>query len=117
MVTPYLIAHTGTSNLSWSIAGTSNTLTLDTSALSGSWTFKFPATAGSNGQVLSTDGSGNLNWVTNTATNVSTMFVGSMNCGLVTDTSNVCALNMGSVAVQANAWINMESIVQNFGVL
>jgi len=37
-------------------------VTLDTSAVSLPWNFKFPATAGTAGFTLATDGAGNLYW-------------------------------------------------------
>lgn len=40
---------------------------LDTTAVSTPYTFKFPATAGANNEVLTTDGSGNLTWEAVTA--------------------------------------------------
>jgi hypothetical protein len=49
------------------IAGsTSGTLTVKAAANAGGWTFAFPANAGTNGYILSTDGAGNTSWITNT---------------------------------------------------
>ena len=43
--------------------GQTHPLTLNSGSPSATWTFTFPATAGSTGQVLQTDGSGNTSWV------------------------------------------------------
>lgn len=42
---------------------TSGEITLNTAAIAGTWTLTLPATDGSNGQVLSTDGSGVTSWI------------------------------------------------------
>jgi hypothetical protein len=54
------------SSLSINAGHSKNTLTLDASALSGSYTLTFPSTTGSSGQVLSTDGTGTLSWINST---------------------------------------------------
>lgn len=45
---------------------TSGTVTLSVYDAAGTWTMKLPTTDGNNGQVLSTDGSGNTSWVDQT---------------------------------------------------
>lgn len=42
---------------------TSGTVTINTTATAGGWTMTLPATAGATGQVLSTDGTGDLSWI------------------------------------------------------
>jgi hypothetical protein len=51
----------------FSIAGaTSGLVTIDTALIAGTWTLTLPTSAGTNGYVLSTDGSGNTSWVAQT---------------------------------------------------
>ena len=52
---------TGKLNL---LGTTSGTVTLSVADAAGSWTMKLPTGAGSSGQLLQTDGSGNTSWVT-----------------------------------------------------
>jgi hypothetical protein len=54
----------GTLGLSGS---TSGVVTIATQNAAGTWTLKLPTTAGSNGWILTTDGSGNSNWTNPTA--------------------------------------------------
>lgn len=44
-----------------------NKITLDASGVGAPWTWTFPVNAGSSGQVLQTDGAGNLSWTTSAA--------------------------------------------------
>lgn len=52
---------TGKINL---LGTTSGAVTLSVADAAGTWTFKFPTTAGTTGQALTTDGSGNTTWTT-----------------------------------------------------
>ncbi len=53
----------GTTAGTLSLAGsTSGLVTIDTAAAAGTWSLTLPTGAGSNGQVLATDGSGNTSW-------------------------------------------------------
>ena len=55
----------GTTGGSLVLSGeTSGSVTVKTNAAAGSWSMTLPATAGTAGQVLSTDGSGNTSWAT-----------------------------------------------------
>lgn len=46
------------------VGTTSGTVTFSVNNAAGTWTFKLPDTAGTSGQVLQTDGSGNTSWAT-----------------------------------------------------
>jgi len=54
----------GTNSQILFLAGTANTTTLKSSPTATPWTLTLPATPGLAGQVLTTDGSGNLSWTT-----------------------------------------------------
>lgn len=54
----------GTNSKILFLAGTSNTTTLASSLTATPWTMTLPSSPGTAGQVLTTDGSGNLSWST-----------------------------------------------------
>lgn len=65
-----------------------------TSAATASWTFNLPATAGTNLQILQTDGSGNASWVTNYNDNLARI-----NYGFTTSVSaNALTINLVNAA-------------------
>ena len=57
-----------TGKLTLAQSSTANTVTIQSGANTASWTMTLPVDDGNNGQLLQTDGSGNLSWYTNTAT-------------------------------------------------
>lgn len=97
---------TGTLNIS---GATSGTIGITCSAVCGTWTFKLPATAGSANNVLSTDGAGNLSWVSNS----SSISIGSA-IGSGTSGSALYVDGSGNLA-QANANYQFDST--NFNLL
>lgn len=67
--TPTLgVASTTTGTLSLANSGNTGIVTLAPASSATTWTFKFPTTAGSNGQSLITDGSGNTSWAAGAGT-------------------------------------------------
>lgn len=62
-LTPTLgVPSTSTGSLAFATSGGSGKVTVQAPVTSTNWTFKWPTTAGSNGQSLTTDGSGNTAW-------------------------------------------------------
>lgn len=88
---------------------TSGTLTLSCADVCGTTTLKFPATAGSNTNVLQTDGSGNLTWGSNSASVAIGTAIGSG-----TSASVLYVDGSGNLA-QANAQFQFDAT--NFNLL
>ena len=92
----------------------SNTITLDApSALAASYSFVLPPNDGTNGQVLTTDGSGVTTWTTNgVGTVTSVVGAGTVNgltvTGTVTSTGNITL--GGNLALVADTVANLEAI-------
>lgn len=92
----------------------SNTITMDAPAgLAASYNFILPADDGTNGQVLTTDGSGNTSWTTNGAGTVTSVGgTGTVN-GLTltgTVTSSGSLTLGGNFALTADTVANLEAI-------
>lgn len=63
----YIPKQSGTSESSFQINAASKPFTLDASALTSSQIWVIPDSSGSSGYILSTDGTGILSWVSNSA--------------------------------------------------
>jgi hypothetical protein len=61
-------ASTSTGSLKLANSGTANTVTIRSGVNTASWVMTLPTDDGASGQLLQTDGSGNLSWYTSTAT-------------------------------------------------
>ena len=92
----------------------SNTITLDApSALAASYNFILPGSAGSNGQVLTTDGSGNTSWTSNGSGTVTSVGgTGTVNGLTLTGTVTASgSLTLGgNFALTADTVANLEAI-------
>lgn len=68
-LTPTLgVSSTSTGSLAFATSGGAGKVTVQAPVTSTNWTFKFPTTAGSNGQALTTDGTGATSWAAGTGT-------------------------------------------------
>lgn len=83
------------------------TIRLSSLAVTTPYTWSFPVNAGVSGQGLLTDGIGNLYWGSSAAGDPSSVIIGDLNCGLVTDTNEVANLKMGSVNILSSNYINL----------
>lgn len=95
----------GTTNDTFSLNKLSKFI-LDASGLTSTRIWRLPNSDGSNGNVLTTDGSGNLSWASPGAASVSGVIIGDTDCGLITDiiTANV---NFGAAGEVPYSTINL----------
>jgi lysophospholipase L1-like esterase len=100
----------GTTRGTLSLAGdTSGTVTIQPADAAGTWTLTLPTTAGSNGYVLSTDGSGVTSWAPGGGGGCTSGCVSSLTGDVTTTGSGAAAatvVKINGVAVPANPPVN-----------